>query len=125
MDSWRYRFKAFLYLTDVSEENGAFVYVPRTHYGAWRIPYDLELNRYTSVRNDTFLKDVDSQFAGCLLPHTAGSIFRSVNTTPQVITGFAGTLILFDARGIHKINPIKSGERKILYSYWIDGKKHV
>lgn len=125
MDTWRYRFKTFLYLNDVTEENGPFVYVPKTHYGIWKLPYDLELKRYTGVSENGFVHEEDAQFAGCLLPHKANSIFKSIHTTPRTVTGLAGTLILFDARGIHKITPFKSGERKILSSYWIEEGKQI
>lgn len=124
-DSWRYRYKAFLYLTDVSADNAPLVYAPKTARGAWRYLLDREINRTYHVAPDTFLDGEDSQFVGTLLPHQSNRVFKKVNTKPITVCAPRGTLIIFDARGLHKVKPLEQGERIILSSYWVEKGKHV
>lgn len=124
-DTWQHRIKAFLYLTDVSPKTGPLIYAPRTQRGLWRLAIDHELWYITKVGQDTFLENEDSQFAGTLFPHQSNRIFRKLNTKPVEILGEAGTLVIFDARGLHKVKPLEEGERIILSSYWVRKGKHI
>ena len=49
IDSWRYRYKAFLFLTDVKDGNGSLVYIPKSHKGIWRMKYEKELYEHSPL----------------------------------------------------------------------------
>lgn len=124
-DTWRHRLKAFLYLTDVDSENAPLVYLPKSHYGFWRFGIDKELWQFTKTKSDTFLADVDSQYAGTLFPHQSSYVLRKLKSKEIEAIGKAGTLVIFDARGLHRSKPLISGDRVILSSYWIKENEHV
>jgi len=107
-DDWRHRFKAFLYLTDVSEDNAPFVYYKGSHEQVdWKKPHHLEFElkktegRYGHFNQKEFDKTAEAN-----------------GYEELICTGKAGTLILADFRGIHKGTPIKSGKRILLNSTW-------
>jgi hypothetical protein len=125
IDTWRPRYKAFLYLTDVGEDNGPFTYTPRTQYGTWRRRYDSEIARVFRAGSDGFIHDDASAYVGCLWPHEYEDLCSRLGTGPRTVTGKKGTLILFDARGLHKIRPLSRAPRIILSSYWIREGHHV
>lgn len=119
LDTWRPRYKAFLYLTDVSYGNGPFTYTPRTHYGGWRTRFDHDIADVFKAGAHGLIQDDESAYVGCLWPHEYARVCRQLKTAPLTITGDAGTLILFDARGLHRIPPMDYQPRIILSSYWI------
>jgi len=125
IDTWRPRYKAFLYLNDVDEENGPFTYTPRTHFGAWRRRYDRDIGRVFQPGADGYIHDDQSAYVGCLWPHEYAILCERLRTGPTTVTGKAGTLILFDARGLHKIQPLLRAPRIILSSYWIREGQHT
>ena len=125
IDTWRPRYKAFLYLTDVDSENGPFTYTPLTHYGEWRQRYDRDIASIFRAGVDGLIYDELSAFVGCLWPHEHARVCEAVGSTPVTVTGSAGTLILFDARGLHKIPPLRRAPRIILSSYWIRQGQHT
>lgn len=84
IDTWRPRYKAFLYMVDVDELNGPFVYTPRTHYGAWRKRMDEEIFNVFRAGPDTLIHDEDSAYVGCYWPHQHKSICEMLNTRPVV-----------------------------------------
>ena len=100
------QFKAMLYLEDVNDENGPFEYIPGTH------------KSYASVVN--LLKGLErpNQYR-----YTGEEIEKIKNTTVQPVTfcSKVGTLIIFDAKGIHRGAPIQNGERYALTLYCGDG----
>jgi hypothetical protein len=124
MDSWRPRYKAFLYLTDVDHGNGPFTYTPRTHYGMWRYRYERDIAQIFSPGPHGLINDEESAYVGCLWPHEYTRVCKHLGTGPKVVTGKAGTLILFDARGLHRIPPLEHAPRIILSSYWIREGQH-
>lgn len=124
-DTWRHRIRAFLYLTDVGPENGPFVYAPRTMRGGWwRYCLDRELHELLSPADDTYEHNEKAQFAGALFPHQASQLFDRLAAEPIEITGQAGTMFIFDARGFHRAKPLAAGERIVLSSYWIRRGEH-
>ena len=125
IDTWRPRYKAFLYLTDVDSENGPFTYTPRSHYGWWRLRYDKEIMQVFRAGSDGYIHDEESAYVGCLWPHEYNRLCKKLDTEPQVVTGRKGTLIIFDARGLHKIQPLIRAPRIILSSYWIRKDQHT
>lgn len=124
-DTWLPRFKAFLYLTDVGPDNGPFVYVPRTHYGVWRWLIDFDVWRTFIPGHDGYIHDDIAAYTGCLWPHQAKRVFSRLRTKPIEVTGPAGTLIFWDARGFHRIKELRAGTRLILNSYWIRRGEHT
>lgn len=125
IDTWRPRYKAFLYLVDVTEDNGPFTYIPRTHYGAWRRSYERDIARVFQAGPDGYIHDDASAYVGCLWPHEQAALSVRLRTQPRTVTGKAGTLILFDARGLHRIRPLVHAPRIILSSYWIREGQHT
>ncbi len=103
-DDWRHRFKAFLYLTDVSEENAPFVYYKGSHeQHPWKYKYHLEYElEGTSGRyGHFFLQEMEA-------------IQKKRKYEKTIYTGAAGTLILADFRGIHKGTTLQKGKRILL-----------
>ncbi len=107
-DDWRHRFKALLYLTDVDLPQGPFVYFAGSHRQApWRFEeeFDYEIHHRNGKQ-------------GALVPGQARALCRDHGYEETVITGRAGTLILFDARGLHNAKQTFRGERIILGNYF-------
>ena len=91
-DNWRPICKAFLYLTDVSEENAPFVYIPGTHKPAsWKRRHEIAYDVY----------GMDGPF-GHFLPQEVRALRREFDWEDLVCTGDAGALILADLRGLHR-----------------------
>ncbi|MBA16992.1 MAG: hypothetical protein CMN73_11660 [Sphingomonas sp.] len=124
-DSWRHRIKCFLYLSDVGPQNAPLIYAPTTHRRPFRLARDLEIRRHTATQDNSYLADLESQFVGALFPHQAQRMFHRLAIRPVELTGSAGTLILFDARGFHRSKPLEAGCRTILSSYWIKQGEHI
>lgn len=110
-DDWRQRFKAFLYLNDVSIENAPFRYFPGSHLGkGWRL-------RRLLAEYDYFLHGKSGKYG--YFSREEFSKFKHKLTFPeQVCCGSAGTLILVDTRGLHSGTPLVSGQRMMLASYF-------
>ena len=87
--------KFILYLTDVNHQNGAFEYIPRSHFKSYK------------------LKDLFFRFKQKNIRRYADKNFKNVIQ----ITGKAGDLIIVDTSGIHRGSPIKKGERIALTNY--------
>lgn len=103
-DDWRHRFKAFLYLTDVGEENAPFVYYKGSHeQHPWKHKYHLEF-------------EIDGEYGryGHFFWQEWIDIEKKRNYEELVCMGKAGTLILADFRGVHKGTPLQSGKRILL-----------
>ena len=106
------QFKSILYLSDVSDQNGPFQYIPRTHYkknvlgGIINYNFKHNHNRFTEPQITQLLSKEDKKL--------------------QTLTGQAGTLILADTSGIHRGAPIKEGKRYALTNYyWNPHKIHI
>lgn len=105
-DTWKHRFKAFLYLSDVAEENAPLRYLAGSHTGKnWRV------RRFwlDYLRHAVGGSSVNHYVARETASERHNPAFREV-----VCTGPAGTLILFDTRGIHRGSPLESGHRMVL-----------
>ena len=98
--------KVMLYLNDVSEKNGPYQYYKGSHLpksilsGIIDLGFNQNQYRYTQ-------KEVD----------------RIDQRLLRTIDGKAGTLVLSDARGLHRGKPIEKGERYALTVYSIDMEK--
>jgi hypothetical protein len=99
-DDWRVRLKAFIYLTDVTTDQAPTIYLKgSTANVPWR-----------------FEKD----FASVYLPNaSAGGSWFSVDALgfeKVLFTGSAGTMVIFDARGIHAATHLNKDIRVMLMS---------
>lgn len=107
-DDWRHRFKAFLYLTDVSEQNAPFRYLRGSHRpGKWREEKDYEYYRY----------GYEGSY-GHFSTEEINDLQSKHNFSEITCTSKKGTLILADTRGIHKGTPLDSGKRILLANYF-------
>jgi len=101
-DDWRVRLKSFLYVTDVGPDNAPTLYLRGSHE---RVPWRRE-------------KDYASRF---LPTASAGGSWYTVEPLQfekVSFLGAAGTLIIFDARGLHAGTQLKSGRRIMLMSMY-------
>ncbi len=101
-DDWRVRLKAFIYLTDVTEANAPTIYVKGSINGvSWRLDRD-----YASVYAPV------ASAGGSWWP------VEALGLEKIVCTGKAGTLLLFDARGIHAGTRLTGSPRVMLMSMY-------
>jgi len=104
IDHWKTRIKAFLLLSDVTEEQAPFVYLSGSHREArWRRRWDWGYETRGPEGATLSIDQVRS------LQHR----YRFVERT---ITGTAGDLILANTRGIHRGNELQRGTRLQLVS---------
>lgn len=104
-DSFFSQYKALLYLTDVTEDNGPFELLPRSHH-LKNIIHGIEKVGLSYMQNR--ISDIEVQRLEELLKFSRKSLI-----------GNAGTLVLFNSTLIHRGRPIKSGERLALTNYYI------
>ncbi|MET0087130.1 MAG: phytanoyl-CoA dioxygenase family protein [Sedimenticola sp.] len=125
-DSWLPRLKVFLYLTDVKPGNGPFCYIKGTHKPTLKSLYSRYLIYRDYLSNEEgYAKNEDIHYVGCYWPH---DIKKMVDRGKFKITKAycdSGSLIFFDARGIHYGEILGCGERHILNSYWILNNHHT
>jgi hypothetical protein len=104
-DGHGYQFKSILYLSDVTDDNGPFEFLPGSHK-RWRAAFDTALGglppppgtRYEPVLVDRMV----SQF-GIKRQHYPAK---------------AGALLLVNTSGIHRGRPLRSGSRYALTNYY-------
>ena len=103
-DSWRPVFKAFLYLTDVTEETSPFAYMKGSHRrGAWSYRRALEFE--TEGQDGSW---------GHFFPGEVKRLQRQLGWEEAVVTAPAGTLIFADFSGLHRGSPLLEGRRVLL-----------
>lgn len=97
--------KALVYLSDVTEKNGCFQYIKKTH----KIKSIIELIiNYNIESSKTLFKDLEIE----------KKFSSDRKYTIEKFPGKAGTMILFDGRGIHRGSPLEAGERFSLTNYY-------
>ncbi|MBL8954855.1 MAG: phytanoyl-CoA dioxygenase family protein [Myxococcaceae bacterium] len=99
-----HQFKALVYLTDTTEQTGAFQYVPGSH----RLR-SLVRGIVTAGAHFGQHRFEDAEVA---------RICAAAGTEPRTFAGAAGTLLLVDSSGIHRGMPIATGERYALTTYY-------
>lgn len=119
MDSWKPRVKAFLYLHDVAEDDAPMCYLKGSHKGHWRLPMEYKMAMQYQAGDHGYSKDLDVVWIGCYWPYEVSDLKREYDLQEVICTGKAGTLIVFDARGLHKATELVSEFRKILISHYI------
>jgi len=96
------QFKAIMYLTDVSEENGNFQFLTNSSTKHIGYPEPRTKNYNTRFHDHTIEKIIQND--------------KNINILN--IIGKKGTVILVDTTYIHRGNIIKSGERKAFTQYF-------
>jgi Phytanoyl-CoA dioxygenase (PhyH) len=124
MDTWKLRMKAFLYLEDVTTENGPTVYYQGSHRGLWRLPMEARIAGWYRTGPQGFSVPEDL-YLGCFWPHEVQRLTEAHGYRKTVCTGAAGTLLIFNGRGLHHATPLNSGRRLTLNSYWIHQGEHT
>lgn len=111
-DSWETDVKAMFFLSDISEDDGPFTYVPKSHH--------LRINSTFPVTISKFWKTVPPE------PFDSNQLYFSREQIANLgferravpMTGPAGTVVIADTRGVHHAAIQKSGERKVLWAYY-------
>ncbi|MCB9409884.1 phytanoyl-CoA dioxygenase family protein [Mycolicibacterium sp.] len=106
-DSFFNQFKAIVYLTDVTEENGPFEYIIRSHL----LRQKLSDSRRYGIPLHTRLDD-----------SAVRNVIAAEPDRHRILTAPMGTLILADTTGIHRGMPLKRGQRFALTNYYLPGK---
>jgi hypothetical protein len=110
-DSLQFQYKSFVYLSDVSPENGPFQILSGSHKPAWQI-------------HDTFRFGLDPTNSR-LADEIAEKIVASRPFLLKTLTAKAGTVVLINTSAIHRGSPIANGRRYSLFNYfypkfWVD-----
>tara|TARA_B100001123_G_C15327202_1_gene1029943 strand:+ start:1651 stop:2463 length:813 start_codon:yes stop_codon:yes gene_type:complete len=87
--------KLFYYLTDVSENNGPFQFIKKSHQHPWHIPYE------NQEKTNNYLSN-SKQIYSC--------------------TGKKGAIILADTNGFHRGLELKDGYRVLMYATYMSKK---
>lgn len=124
IDTWKMRMKAFLYLEDVGEDNGPTVYYKGSHRGLWRLPMEARIAGWYRTDPEGFAVP-DDFYLGCFWPHEVQRLVEANGFRETICTGPAGTLLMFNGRGLHRATPLRSGRRLTLASYWIHRGDHT
>jgi len=107
-DSFFNQFKAIVYLSDVTEENGPFEYVTRSHLLRQKFS---DHKRYGIPLTNSRIEDA--------------AVRKIISAEPdrrRIFTASMGTLLLVDTTGIHRGRPLKSGQRFALTNYYFPGR---
>jgi len=100
-----FQFKAILYLSDVSEDNGPFEYLAGSHK-SWRAVLDTVVGGLPSAPGTRYEPAMVDRLAA-----------RGGERKRHFIGG-AGTLLLVDTSGIHRGRPLGRGTRYALTNYY-------
>ena len=104
-DAFGYQFKAILYLSDVTDDNGPFEYLCGSQK-CWRVALDSALGRFPVPPESRGDQDgIDRLIARGALK-------------PRRFLAKAGTVILANTSGIHCGAPLNSGHRYALTNYY-------
>jgi len=101
-DEWRVRLKGFLYINDVGPENAPMTYLLRSHQN---VPWRRE-------------KDFASRFLPLGSAGGSWGPVEALGFEKVSCTGKAGTLVIFDARGIHAGTQLVAGRRTMLMNMY-------
>jgi hypothetical protein len=124
IDTWKMRIKAFLFLEDVGQDNGPMIYYKGSHRGLWRLPMEARVASWYRTDPEGFAVPED-YYLGCFWPHEVQRLVDAYGYRETICTGPAGTLLMFNGRGLHRATPLQSGRRLILASYWIHRGDHT
>ena len=99
-----HQFKTILYLSDVTDNNGPFQYLPKSH----KFNNVLKISGFLQkpLNEDRF---TDAEISGL--------IKQGIIDEPITFCANQGTLLLVDTRGLHRGKPLLSNSRYALTSY--------
>lgn len=103
---YRHQFKAFLFLTDVTNNSGPLSYIKSTNRTSFirrihdRLGVSESIYRYSDEQID--------------------SVLQMPDLVADNVLCTAGSLVLADTRGIHRGTPVISGQRVALTTYFFD-----
>ncbi|WP_462252224.1 phytanoyl-CoA dioxygenase family protein [Ekhidna sp.] len=101
------QFKAIVYLTDVSEKNGVYEYIPKSHSTS-NVLRALNVCLKNSESNPS---DINRRF-------NENEVI-DLGIAPRIFEAKRGTVILTDTHGIHRGRPIVAGTRYALTNYYV------
>ncbi len=107
---WGHRIKAFLYLTDVTEDDSPFVYAKKTHNpGPWRDDKELDAVKRGHVGSWGHYLQLELMY-----------IMATYDLSETVVTGPAGTLLIANTIGLHRgTRPSPTSERiSLTTTFW-------
>ena len=107
-DDWKHRLKAFLYLSDVGENEAPFVYVEGTHhFHWWRFLKEWEYYAHPKDKRKGYFDNDEFE-----------AIQKEHNYNVRTCTAKAGTVILADTRGLHRGSLLKQNSRLMLVNFF-------
>jgi hypothetical protein len=104
-DSFFNQYKALIYLTDVSKDNGPLQVLPGSHH----------LNSVLSGIKKVGLNYMQDRISD----YEVSKLEEMLTMTRETLIGNKGTLVLFNSSIIHRGSPIKLGERLALTNYYM------
>jgi hypothetical protein len=125
IDTWKHRLKLFLYLHDVGEDDAPLVYLKGSHKGSWRRRTEWLIYRKYKVGPSGYAADTDLSYIGCFWPYEINEIKARHGFSEFTCTAPAGSLIMFDARGVHRATPLLNSSRTLLIDYWVRRGHHT
>ncbi|MFD5514149.1 phytanoyl-CoA dioxygenase family protein [Streptomyces sp. NPDC127051] len=125
MDTWKMRLKAFLFLHDVTATEAPLCYLKGSHKGAWRLWTEARINRYYEVDEKGYAASKERYHLSAFWPHEVRQLITDYDYEEVLCTGSAGTVVLFDGRGLHRATPLVGERRLILTSYWVHPGEHT
>jgi len=104
-DAHAFQYKSILYLSDVTEENGPFEFLPASHK-QWRAVFD------------TARGDLPAAPKSRYEPAAVDRMVERFRLDRRQYAARAGTLLLVNTSGIHRGRPLQSGCRYALTNYF-------
>jgi hypothetical protein len=102
---FRHQFKCIVYLTDVTDRNGPFEYIPKSH--AFKEVEGVSNVLKSQLNQDRFEdQDISNLVKNKLLDPVSS------------ITGTAGMILYADTRGLHRGKPLVAGMRRAITYYF-------
>ena len=121
-EAFYFKFKAFLYLTDVTPETAPYMYIRGTHRSApWREPKERQILTHDIYGPHRAFGDRGNYFEVGEVRHLTKILGHEVVTA----CGPAGSLVLTDTRGVHKATTPVSGGRLMLGHYFELPRKDI
>lgn len=112
LDSFRKQLKIFVFLQEVSENDGPFELIPRTQNISAKIKHIIPGRYFT-------LKDILRKSGTRGYQHIDDAFIAAVEKTypSKLFTVPAGTILIADTSAIHRAHPVTGGERYAFTSY--------
>lgn len=104
-DGFGFQFKSILYLSDTTDDNGPFEYLPGSH-SRWRATMDTALGDLPAAPNSR------------MAPEEVERLVRRTFAARRRFVAPQGTLILANTAGIHRGAPLRAGTRYALTNYF-------